>query len=113
MIEDEFRKSKLITELILKDFKRTKNSLKVIHPDIKNKECGIVLFYHHWCPHCQRIVPEWESLSQKVHKKVFVCSVHGSNEADGNHLIFNHLGIHGVPEIKERKPSGRIDNTTM
>ena len=112
MSNNEFDKSKYVYELNITNFRNGKgNDVEVIHPDLDNNKCGIMLFYHHWCPHCQMMVPTWNKLGNKLKGKVFVCAVHGSNEKSNNNLVFDQLQIHGVPDIRFLSSDHIIDNS--
>lgn len=113
---DEFDKSKYVYELNITNFRnekgnaKTKSKVKVVHPKLDDKKAGIILFYHHWCPHCQHMVPIWEKLGKKVKNNIFVGAVHGSNENSGNTMVFEQLSVQGVPDIRFVSNDNIVDN---
>ena len=111
-MSNEFDKSKHVYELNITNFSNIKGGkVKVSHSELKDKKCGMILFYHHWCPHCQSMVPTWNKLGSKVKKDVFVGAVHGSNEASGNDLVFEQLHVQGVPDIRYLTEDHNVDNS--
>ena len=55
-----YSKSKFVKELKPSDFE-SKNTWK-----LKTKDCCVVAFYAHWCPHCVNMTSTWEELGEKA-----------------------------------------------
>lgn len=75
---------------------------------IETKKTTIVLFYMPYCPYCQRFMPEFEELSNKM--KIMMAKVDISDYYNGD--LWDEYEIQAVPTIiafKDRQICTRID----
>lgn len=75
----------------------------------------LLLFFADWCPHCKKIIPEWQSITSKYNgqelngKKVIVkaidCSETGSPKVNETLDLFK---VTGFPTIKILQPNEKV-----
>ena len=87
-----------VRELTGKDFSNNKIDVK------NNNDRGIVIFYAHWCPHCNNpyFIDMMNALGERLKKKQTNHSINAFNCAENNNheKISSNLGINGFPTIK-------------
>ncbi|CAI2382748.1 unnamed protein product [Moneuplotes crassus] len=80
-----------VTELEEKDFVNGRVLNKNAH--VKGK--WFIKFYVPWCPHCQRLAPEWEEMAGEIDEEVNVGAVNCSDHDD----LSTFYGVYSYPTI--------------
>jgi protein disulfide-isomerase A1 len=77
-------------------------SEKTFDEELLKKEYAFIEFYAPWCPHCKKIVPDFEKLAKDVEAdadlkdKVLIAKV----DCDANQGVPGKYGVQGFPSIK-------------
>jgi thiol-disulfide isomerase/thioredoxin len=97
-----------VTQLHKKDFKN--GGKFTIHKNQKGKD-GLILFYLDYCGYCKMMKPEFIKLGSLAKKKgMFVGAIDGMDQVKRNNVLFEEMGIQGVPDIRYVSKDGRIDD---
>ena len=64
---------------------------------------GYIMFYAHWCPHCQVLVPKWNELYEKIGKEYSVKAIDCA--LDKNEETCRKYQVESYPTIKIWNPS--------
>jgi len=86
---------------------RTKNNTETL--------VEIYFFHANWCPHCRKVVPEWESFSKQYNGKVVngytieCIDVDSTTETPFTTELNQKYNISGIPAIKIQRGDEVID----
>ncbi len=70
---------------------------------------GLIMFYAHWCPHCQHMVGTWKQLHKKHCGQHSVLAINCA--ADSNQAICRQFNVQGYPTIKVLR-NGKLSEYT-
>ena len=70
--------------------------------DVKGTTPKMVLYYANWCPHCEKMLPDWDRMKSQANEKGLNVEVEKHDCAVEEELA-EEKGINAFPEIRLEK----------
>ena len=97
--------------------KKQKTAKKPIKKDTKKEPTIVVLFFAHWCGHCQSMYPEWEKLQKEYENNddfVLREIEHGNIQQDKSILEHEYdvspIQVQGFPTLVKFHPHKDVEH---